>query len=84
MERHDLDLTSLISGLLFVGLAILFLADRVDAIDLQVRWVWPALLIGLGVALLASGSGRRNGNGQATASGEADATAQAPDASAPE
>lgn len=63
MERHDLDLTSLISGLLFVGLGVLFLSDRVGAIDLQVRWVWPGLLIGLGIALLAGGT-RRNGDGE--------------------
>lgn len=71
MERHDPDLTSLISGLLFVGLGILFVADRVEAINLQVRWVWPALLIGLGIALLASGSGRRNGRDELDEVGEA-------------
>lgn len=59
MKRHDLDLTSLIAGVLFVGLGVLFLTDLLGSINLQVRWVWPALLIGLGVALLASG--RRNG-----------------------
>ena len=62
MKHHDLDATSLLSGLLFVGLALLFLADQVDAIDLQGRWIWPTLLIGLGLALLASGGGRRNGD----------------------
>lgn len=63
MERHDLDLTSLIAGILFLGLGTLFLSDLVGSINLQVRWVWPALLIGLGVALLASG--RRNGTNHA-------------------
>lgn len=55
MERHELDLTSLISGVLFVGLGLLFLTDRIGGFDLPVRWIWPVLLIGLGLAFLASG-----------------------------
>ena len=54
MQRHDLDPTSLVAGLLFAGLGLAFLFDGIGALDLEVRWVWPALLIGLGVALLAS------------------------------
>ncbi|MGH9015192.1 MAG: hypothetical protein ACRDZ1_14850 [Acidimicrobiia bacterium] len=54
MQRHDLDPTSLVAGLLFAGLGLAFLLDGVGAVDLEVRWVGPALLIGLGVALLAS------------------------------
>lgn len=63
MQRHDLDLTSLIAGGLFVGLALLFFTDLLGTIDLHMRWVWPVLLMGLGVALLASGPSRRNGGG---------------------
>jgi hypothetical protein len=54
VRRHDLDPMSLVAGLLFVCLGLAFLSEDVGALDLQVRWVWPALLIGLGVALLAS------------------------------
>lgn len=57
MRRHRLDATSLIAGLLFVVLGGLFLYDRAGSFDLQVRWVWPALLIGLGLAFLASSRG---------------------------
>jgi hypothetical protein len=54
VRRHDLDPMSLVAGLLFVGFGLAFLSDDVGALDLQVRWVWPALLIGLGVALLTA------------------------------
>lgn len=50
MRRHDLDLTSAIAGLVFVALGLAFLFDA----TLDVRWVAPALLIGLGVAGLAA------------------------------
>lgn len=55
MHRHELDATALIAGVLFLGFGLLFLADRVTSLELQARWIWPALLIGLGVALLAAG-----------------------------
>jgi hypothetical protein len=52
--RDRIDLTSLISGVVFLLLGLLFLLDEVGAVDFEIRWVWPALLIGLGVAWLAS------------------------------
>ena len=58
MKPHDLDLTSLISGLLFSGLAAGFLADGLNAWNLRLAWVWPVLLIGLGLALLAPSRSR--------------------------
>ncbi len=54
MDRHDLDATSLIAGMLFIAIGALFLLDRIDALALDVRWIWPLLLIGLGIAGLAS------------------------------
>ncbi|MBV8161048.1 MAG: hypothetical protein JO265_09010 [Acidimicrobiia bacterium] len=41
---------ALVAGALFIVLGVLFLVDRTSGIDLNVRWVWPALLIGLGIA----------------------------------
>jgi len=41
---------ALVAGGLFIALGVLFLIDWVSAIDLNVRWVWPFLLIGLGIA----------------------------------
>jgi hypothetical protein len=41
---------ALVAGGLFIVLGLLFLVDRASGIDLNVRWIWPLLLIGLGVA----------------------------------
>ena len=54
MTRHDLDATSLGAGIVFLLLGGLFLADGLDAVDLDIRLVAPILLIGLGIAGLAS------------------------------
>lgn len=60
MDRHDLDLTSLIAGLLFTTLGALFLSEALGGVDLALRWVWPSLLTALGIAFLV---GARNGHG---------------------
>jgi hypothetical protein len=52
--RHEFDATSFGAGVVFALLGLLFLADGLDAVNLDVRWVAPILLIGLGVAGLAS------------------------------
>jgi hypothetical protein len=50
---HDLDVVSLVGGVAFGGAALVFLVDQ--ATGLSGRWVWPILLIVVGVAgLLAS------------------------------
>ncbi|MEY2476321.1 MAG: hypothetical protein QOG87_1636 [Actinomycetota bacterium] len=55
MERHELDPLSFVGGLVFAALGVLYLLDAADALTVQPRWVWPALLIALGVGgLLAS------------------------------
>ena len=55
MERHELDPLSLVGGIAFAGLGILFLLDGWGSLTVQPRWVWPMLLIAIGVAgLLAS------------------------------
>lgn len=53
MERHRFDGISFFFGLVFTAMASLVLfADDLEVFD--VRWVWPALLIVGGVALLVS------------------------------
>ena len=50
MTRQDPNPGALVAGVLFIALGVLFLLDRTGGIDLDLRWVWPFLLIGLGIA----------------------------------
>lgn len=60
MPRHDLDILSLLAGVVAAGSAIVFLVDRSSL--LPARWAWPILLIVIGVAgLVASRRGNSRG-----------------------
>ncbi len=48
MPRHDLDVISLVAGVAFGGAGLVFLIER--GTSLSGRWIWPVLLIVLGVA----------------------------------
>jgi hypothetical protein len=52
MRRHQLDPVSLTFGFAFTGLGLLFLIGRADQ-ALRLHWVWPILLLVLGVGILA-------------------------------
>lgn len=66
MERHDLDLLSLILGIAFCVLGLAFLGGHAAPFDLHLlRWAWPVLLIVAGVATLLTTRPRR-GPGQRT------------------
>ena len=52
MRRHELDPVSLTFGFAFTGLGLLFLLGRADQ-ALRLRWIWPILLLVLGVGILA-------------------------------
>jgi tellurite resistance protein TehA-like permease len=54
VKRHETDWTSLIAGVTFSAIAIAYLSSEIAHRTLEVRWVIPLLLIGLGVAGLAS------------------------------
>jgi hypothetical protein len=60
VPRHDLDVVSLVAGVVFGGTAVVFLVDR--ATGLSGRWVWPVLLILVGVVglLVIRASDREN------------------------
>jgi hypothetical protein len=53
MKRHEPDWTSLIAGVTFCVIALAYLGGEVTHRSLELRWVVPMLLIGLGVAGLA-------------------------------
>jgi hypothetical protein len=53
MKRHETDWTSLIAGIPFCAIAIAYLGGEITHRSLEVRWVLPMLLIGLGIAGLA-------------------------------
>lgn len=50
---------SLITGLTFVLVGVLFALDRLSVWDLDVSYVWPLVLIGLGVSVLTGASARQ-------------------------
>ena len=59
MPKHELDVVSLVAGVAFGGAGLVFLVDRWTG--LSARWVWPILLIVIGVAgLVASRRGARD------------------------
>lgn len=50
MKRHAPDWTSLVAGLTFCGIALAYLGAELAGRSLELRWVAPTLLIGLGIA----------------------------------
>ena len=58
MRRHELDLVSLVTGLVFVAIAASYLVAEYAGRDISAGWVLPLGLIGLGLAGL-TGSVRR-------------------------
>ena len=53
MRRHDLDLVSLIAGVVFVLVAVVHVVGVATDDALDPMWIAPVLLVGLGVAGLA-------------------------------
>lgn len=54
MQRHDLDLTALVTGLVFVALGLVLVIDGAGWVDADLRWIAPVLLVALGAAGLAA------------------------------
>jgi hypothetical protein len=50
MKRHSTDWTSLIAGVTFCAIAIAYLSADLSHRSLEVRWMAPILLVGLGIA----------------------------------
>lgn len=62
MRRHELDPLSLTFGFAFTGLGLLFLVGRADE-AFRLRWIWPILLLVLGVGILADLARHRTSEG---------------------
>ena len=54
MRRHDLDWVSLIAGIVFLSLAVAYVVGAVTGIELDVRIVWPVVLVALGAGGIAT------------------------------
>jgi hypothetical protein len=63
LRRHDFDPIAFIFGLLFTVSGLLFLVGRFDVFN-HARWLWPGLLVLLGIAVLIGARGR-GGQGSA-------------------
>jgi len=61
MERHDLDVLSLFSGLLFVAVAVVGLTDLVTLSLADLRWLGPLAVVAFGVVLVVTSTGGRGG-----------------------
>ena len=61
VSRRDVDLGSLVAGLVLIAFGTLLLLDRLGALDLRFGYLWPALFATVGGVLLALGltKGRR-------------------------
>ena len=66
-----MNLTSLISGLVFIVLGALFLLDRLAILDVSAGLVLPIMLVGVGAGVLL-GSMRRDRQPPAEPSPDAD------------
>jgi hypothetical protein len=80
MRRHELDPVSLVFGFAFTAAGLLFLAGRVDQ-AVRLRWLWPVLLLALGLAILLDLNVRRP---KAAVEPAAEATATPEEAAATE
>jgi hypothetical protein len=70
MRRHELDPVSLVFGFAFTAAGLLFLAGRVDQV-VRLHWLWPLLLLALGLGILLDVTARRPGAPAEVADAEA-------------
>jgi hypothetical protein len=58
MKRHDLDLVSLLAGVVFLAVAASHLIGQALGSPLDATWVVPITLVALGLAGMIGGLGR--------------------------
>ena len=54
MTRSAFQQGSLIIGVTFIVLALVFVLDSIEALDADVEWIAPTTLIALGIAMLVA------------------------------
>jgi hypothetical protein len=54
VRRHELDWISLIAGIVFTGIALLYLVVAVTDVTVDQRLVWPLVLVAIGAAGVAT------------------------------
>jgi hypothetical protein len=54
VKRHDLDLFSLVAGLVFLAVAVGHLLDVASSLDVNGQYVAPVALVTIGIASLAA------------------------------
>jgi hypothetical protein len=69
MKRHDLDWLSLFAGLLFAGLGTTFLFNSLGTWSANLTWVFPIVLILIGIAGVVSIVARPNRTAPQTPAG---------------
>ncbi len=55
MRRHELDALSLVFGLLFLVVGIVFFVARPDIAEIGPRWIWPVPALALGLLVFLYG-----------------------------
>jgi hypothetical protein len=71
MERHRFDPSSFVLGVLVVALAAAGLLGPGSLASVDLRWAVPAVLVALGLALVATTVGRASGEHAPVAAGGA-------------
>jgi len=56
---REFNISSLLAGIVFIVLGVLFLLDRLGVLALSGHYVWPIVLVAIGVAVI-TGGGRRS------------------------
>jgi hypothetical protein len=59
MQRHEVDVFSLVFGSMFLVFGALFLLTDASVANLEFAWVWPLLVIVAGLLMLAGAMTRR-------------------------
>ena len=76
MERHHLDVLSLILGTVFVAIDLVGLTDAVTISVADLRWLGPLAIVATGVLLVVTaGNGRRRDAGAEDAAVDREALA---------